>query len=200
MAFFLWPTQSQFAYHLPVHLFAPSPIFRWPWITLWYMELFLRTPIGVASSYKGCLQIDFSFCSFRFSCHNGDQWSWGIRPYNFSPSHAHVAPVCRTGLLLSVTLTLKHIHVCLLAPCGQLSRTEATAHVVSGQNVPATHSHHYPLSISFGDPGPFHSLPKPHINLDLVPGHHGRNVIIGLPPRSAPIQPSLSFRHHCTAP
>ena len=87
----------------------------------WYMGLFLRTPIRVASSNKGCLQV--VFFSLQLQTQLQQWWSMEFRnlPLNLLLTHAHVAAVCRTGLLLWVTLTLKHIHACLSASCGQLS-------------------------------------------------------------------------------
>ena len=115
MVFFLWPTQSKSAYYPPVRLFPNPAIF------FLVYGAFLRTPIRVASSNKGCLQVVFS--SLQLKNQLQQWWSMEFRnlPLNLFLTHAHVAAVCRTGLLLWVTLTLKHIHACLSASCGQLS-------------------------------------------------------------------------------
>ena len=96
-------------------------LFLWPWMVFWYMGLFLRTPIRVVSSNKGCLQLVFS--SLQLQTQLQQWWSMEFRnlPLNLFLTHAHVAAVCKTGLLLWVTLILKHIHACLSASCGQLS-------------------------------------------------------------------------------
>lgn len=127
-----------------------------------------------------------------------DQWILGISPVIvFSLLPTRLAPISSTGTLLLVNLDPEHIHVFLSAPCAQPSDMKATGFQ------PAYSPTNPFLSLSFVNillGSWMLALPKPHMNLDLVPGKHRKDVSVGLAPRSAPIQPSLLFSHHYAAP
>ena len=91
--FLLWPTAR--LHTILLSICFQTLLFLWPWTAFWYTGLFLRNPIRVASSNKGCLQVVFSSLHLQTQL---QQW-WSTE---FGDPNSGICP--RTGFSLMLML------------------------------------------------------------------------------------------------